>query len=118
MLRTLVTGQTVEAASDLVEQASGYQPRQHNPRCFNGIQITRAQQPLLMNQIEDALGVGVGDHSESMFLLFAKYNNLTTERNITFCHFSAHLHLISSHPGNGRITMVDVMKLTSASSIP
>ena len=62
VLRTRMAGQAIEAAPDLVQQASSGQPRQDDPGRVNGVQIAGAQQPLLAGQSEDALDVGTGEH--------------------------------------------------------
>jgi hypothetical protein len=45
--------------------------------------IAGAKQSLLAGQTEDALGVGVGKHGWSMFLLFVECNTWTKNRNVS-----------------------------------
>jgi hypothetical protein len=80
--RPLRIWQAVQPASDSVQNASGGQARQDDPGRIDGVQIAGAQQPLLVGQIKDALGVGVGEHGESMFRLFVQCNISTKKRNI------------------------------------
>jgi hypothetical protein len=67
-------GQAVETAPDPVQKTSSGQARQDDPGRIDGVQIAGAQQPLLTGQIEDTLGVGVGEHGGSMFRLFVQCN--------------------------------------------
>jgi hypothetical protein len=69
-----MTGQAVEAAPKLVQQAVGGQARQDDSGRIDGIKITGAQKPLLAGQIENALSMGEGGHGRSMFRLFSKFN--------------------------------------------
>ena len=76
VLRSLRVRQAVQTTPDLLQQASGGQARQDDPGRVDGVQIAGAQQPFLADQIEDALGVGVGAHGWSMVRLFVECNIL------------------------------------------
>jgi len=72
--RSLRIRQAVQTAPDPFQNASGGQARENDPGRIDGVQIDGAQQPLLAGQIEDALGVGGGEHGVSVFRLFAQCN--------------------------------------------
>jgi hypothetical protein len=73
--------QAVQATPNPVQQTRSGQAGQDDPRRIDGAQIAGAQQPLLAGQTEDALGMGVGKHGRSMFLLFVDCTIWTKYRN-------------------------------------
>jgi hypothetical protein len=73
MFRTLVVRQTIQASADLFQLAGSGHARQYNAGNINLIQVTWAQQSLLMRQNKNALTMTVSlFHEWIMFLFFVE----------------------------------------------
>jgi hypothetical protein len=82
MLGSLTAGQPVDAAPGLLKLAVGCHACEDDPGCPDCIQIAGAQDALLLEQIKDALAVGVGSHcGHNMFHIFVERKYMTNLRN-------------------------------------